>query len=138
MRMLAIDPGLKKIGIAISDPTGLVARALEVIPHLSPLEDARQIVTLAEQEGADWILLGIQHTVGETATPITRFTHQLMAALRNASAIPVELVDESFSTHTAKQARIERGEGRIARREPDDALAAAALLQEYLDAHHES
>jgi putative holliday junction resolvase len=138
MRILAIDPGLKKIGLAVCDPTGTVAHALEVFLHKTVLEDAQRIASLAEKEGAGLILLGISHTAGKAATPITRFTHQLMAAVRAASAIPVALTDEAFSTQAAKQTRIERGEGRTARRAPDDALAAAALLQEYLDAHFKS
>jgi putative holliday junction resolvase len=138
MRVFAVDPGLKKIGTAVSDPTGMVARALKVIPHASLPEDAEQILRLSEKEGAQLIVIGIQHRSGEPATPITRFTHRLMAALRAAATVPVILADESFSTQTAKAARIERGEGRMARRRADDALAAAAILQEYLDAHIES
>jgi putative holliday junction resolvase len=138
MRILAVDPGLKKIGIAISDPSGLVAHALEVFPHDKLEEDARHILTLAERESAALILLGSTHTSGSAATPIARYTHRLMAALRAATDIPVRLADESFSTRAAQTARLERGDGRKARRRADDALAAAAILQEYLDACEET
>jgi putative holliday junction resolvase len=138
MRILAIDPGLKKLGLAISDPSETLARALQVLPHTTLAEDAGRIASIAEQLNADRILIGIQHIAGAVQTPITRRTHQLLAALRASTRIPVGLADESFSTQRAQQARIERGDGRQARRQADDALAAAALLQEYLDAHGKS
>jgi putative holliday junction resolvase len=138
MRILAVDPGLKRIGTAISDPTGTVARTLEIIPHRSLGMDAASILALAAQEGAEKILIGSTHIAGTPASPIARFTHRLLAALRKASQLPISLTDESFSTRMAQQARIDRGDGRETRRQADDALAAAALLQEYLDAHRQA
>jgi len=66
--------------------------------------------------------------------PQARRALRLVAALRSGSSIPVEPWDESFSTETAAQARLERGERRQARRRAIDASAAAAMLQDYLDA----
>jgi putative holliday junction resolvase len=137
MRILAIDPGLKKIGTAMCDSTGVVARAMEILPHLSVEEDVTRILAVADREHAEIILVGCAHLPGTPASSIARYTHRLLAGLRSASSRPVTLVDESFSSRTAQQARIERGDRKKARYAADDSLAAAAILQEYLDAHHE-
>jgi putative Holliday junction resolvase len=133
MRILAVDPGLKKIGLAVSDPTGTVARALTILTHRSPALDSARILEIAHAEGAEKILLGTPHEPGKTPDDHARFIHRLLAALRAGSAIPVILYDESFSTKNAQQALRERGDRRKTRRTADDSLAAASFLQEYLD-----
>jgi putative Holliday junction resolvase len=134
MKILAVDPGLKKIGLAVSDPTGTVARGLAVLEHGSLQQDCVRILEVAHCEKAERILVGSSHEAGTRMNEQTRFTHKLLASLRAAASIPVTLVNESFSTHRALEVRIERGNRRKARRAADDALAAAAFLQEYLDA----
>ncbi len=68
---------------------------------------------------------------------LSRFTHKLLASLRAGTSIPVISYDESFSTQRAREAMAERGKSHKLRRSPDDALAAAAFLQEYLDVQAE-
>jgi putative Holliday junction resolvase len=137
MKILAVDPGLTKIGLAMSDPTGTAARALAVFDHESIPQDCVRILEAADRERAERILVGSSHETGDAMDSQARFTHRLLAALRAATSIPVTLFDESFSTRRAHAARVERGDRRRARRKPDDALAAAAFLQEYLDAQAE-
>lgn len=138
MKILAVDPGLRKIGLAVSDPTGTAARALAVFEHGSLQQDCVRILAAARSENAGRILLGSAHEAGTELNAEARFTHQLLAALRAAAAVPVDLFDESFSTRRAQEARRERADRRKARRAADDALAAAAFLQEYLDAQAET
>jgi putative Holliday junction resolvase len=136
MKILAVDPGLAKIGLAVSDATGTVARSLAVFPHTAPAADAERILAEADREHAEQILVGVP---GEAdASPVTRLAHQLLAGLRERSGLSVIPWDESFSTQTAAAARRERGDSRKARRRPDDALAAAAFLQEYLNEHSQA
>jgi putative Holliday junction resolvase len=138
MKILAVDPGLRKIGLAVSDPTGTAARALAVFER-GPLErDCARILDAARAEQAGRILIGSSHEPGAPPDDLARFTHRLLAALRAAAGPPVDLVDESFSTARAQEVRRERKEKRKTRRSADDALAAAAFLQEYLDARAES
>jgi putative Holliday junction resolvase len=133
MKILAVDPGLKKIGLAVSDPTGTVAHALTVIEHGSLQQDCVRILEVAHCEKAERIFVGNSHEPGTKMNELARFTHKLLASLRAATPLPVTLYDESFSTQRARAALTERGHLQRMRRAPDDALAAAAFLQEYLD-----
>jgi putative Holliday junction resolvase len=134
MKILAVDPGLRKIGLAVSDPTGTAARALAVFERGSLQQDCARILEAAHGESAERILVGNSHEAGTKMNEQARFTHQLLAALRTSAAMPVEAYDESFSTQRAREVRRQRADRRKARRGADDALAAAAFLQEYLDA----
>jgi putative Holliday junction resolvase len=126
-RVLAIDPGEARLGLAISDPSGTIARPLRVLQHESRRRDAEQIVAIAAEQGAETIVIGVaydeQGEVGHQARKALR----LKEALVLAGASNVAIWDESGST----QAALALG--------PEDSLsdarAAAVLLQEYLDAH---
>jgi putative Holliday junction resolvase len=133
MRILAVDPGLKRIGLAVSDETGTVARALAVFEHGSVQQDCARILEVAHCEKAERICLGNSHEPGTRMNELSRFTHRLLSSLRAGTSIPVVSFDESFSTQRAREAMAERGKAHKQRRSPDDALAAAAFLQEYLD-----
>jgi putative Holliday junction resolvase len=138
MKILAVDPGLRKLGLAVSDPTGTTARALAVFKHGTLQQDCAKILEAAHCEKAERILIGSSHEAGTKMNEEARFTHKLLASLRASASIPVEWYDESFSTQRAQEARKQRGDRRKARRKADDALAAAAFLQEYLDAQADS
>jgi len=133
MKILAVDPGLKNIGLAVSDPTGTASRSLAVLARGSLQQDCVRILEVAHCEKVEKIFVGNSHEAGTRMNELARFTHRLLAALRAATPIPVVLYDESFSTQRAQEALAERGHQRKLRRAPDDALAAAAFLQEYLD-----
>jgi putative Holliday junction resolvase len=138
MKVLAVDPGLRKVGLAVSDPTGTAARALVVFEHVSLPKDCARILEAARCEQAERILVGNSHEPGTQMNEASRFTHKLLGALRAAAAVPVDLYDESFSTQRAREALRQRGERRRVRRGTEDAQAAAAFLQEYLDAQANS
>ncbi len=133
MKILAVDPGLKRIGLAVSDPTGTAARALAIFDHGSLQQDCARILEVAHCEKAERIFVGSSHEAGTKMNELARFTHKMLATLRASSSIPVTLYDESFSTQRAREALAARGKPRRTQRAPDDALAAAAFLQEYLD-----
>jgi len=137
MRLLAIDPGEKMLGVAISDPSGTIARPLTSLRHESREKDAGRIVALAGEHEAETIVLGLALDTEGQVGPQARRAERLADAIRLLTAIPVLLHDESYSTQTAEQARrgSKKARARRAHREQIHAVAAAAILQSYLDAH---
>lgn len=135
MRILAIDPGEKNIGVAISDPTGTLARPLQVLKHKSRSEDAIAIAKLAAQHQVGLILIGQALDDDNQPTFSGRAARRLAAATRAETQIPIKLWDESHSTQDARAARIAQGVGRNKRAGHLDASAAAIILQAYINAH---
>lgn len=133
MRILAVDPGEKRIGIAISDPTGTIANPLTVIPHISRQVDAAAIAALAEEQGAELIVVGQALDSEGEQTLQSRRAARLAGSIRGQTSLPVVLWDESGSTQAARSARIAMGAARRKRRGHMDDLAAAIILQDYLD-----
>ncbi len=133
MRIMAVDPGEKRIGIAISDPTGTIASPLTVVQHISRLLDAATIADLARQYQANLIVIGQSLDDDGLQTPASRRADRLAEAIKEQSDIPLKMWDESFSTQAARQARIEMGTSRRKRHGHLDELAATIILQSYLD-----
>ncbi len=133
MRVLAIDPGEKRLGIALSDPTGVIASPLIVLKHVSRPVDAAAIVQLAAEHEARLIVVGQDLDADNQPTIQSRQAEHLAEAIRSQGTIPVELWDESGSTQAARSARIAMGVSRRKRRGHMDDLAAAVILQDYLD-----
>jgi putative Holliday junction resolvase len=138
MRILAVDPGEARLGIAISDPSGILARPLTILKHTSRLVDAAAIAGLAAEHGAGRIIVG--QALDEQGQPSYqgRRAAKLAGAIRTQTGLAVELWDESLSTQDAVAARAAAGAGRRSRKEPVDDLAAAVILQSYLDFHNRS
>jgi putative Holliday junction resolvase len=136
MRILAIDPGTKHIGVAISDPTGTIANPLTIIEHISRPVNAALVAELAKENEASLILVG--QAVDEYGKPTFsgRQAARLAGAIRNQTDLPVVLWDESGSTQAARQARLQMGVSRAKRSGHLDDLAAVIILQSYLDTRH--
>ena len=138
MRILAIDPGEKRIGVAISDPDGKVANPLTVIHHISRPVDAASIATLAKDHEVNKIIVGQSLDENNQPTLEGRRSTRLAAAIRQQTDISVQLWDESNSTETARFASVQMGVSRQKRRQRNhghlDDLAATVILQSYLDA----
>jgi putative Holliday junction resolvase len=135
MRILAMDPGEKHIGVAISDAGGRLARPLATLRHTSREKDAAHIVALANEYGAGLILVGQALDSDGLPGPQARHAERVAEAIRARTALPVELVDESFSSQEAAAALRGAGKNRRSRNEQIHAAAAAAILQGYLDGH---
>jgi putative holliday junction resolvase len=133
MRILAVDPGEKNLGIAISDPTGVIANPLTVLKHVSRPLDAAAIAQLATDHQAERIIVGQALDDDGQPTPEGRSAARLAEALQAQTALPIELWDESGSTQAARQARLAMGASRRKRGGHLDDLAAAYILQTYLD-----
>jgi len=135
MRILAVDPGSKRLGLAVSDPTGTIANPLTVIPHVSRLLDAVAIAEQAAVHEAGLIVVG--QSLDEQGQPTFegRRAARFASALRTQTALQVVLWDEVLTTQDARAARIMLGVSRQKRSGHLDDLAATILLQSYLDAH---
>jgi putative Holliday junction resolvase len=135
MRILAVDPGEKRLGIAISDPTGTIANPLAVIAHVARLVDAAAVAQLAQEQGAGMVVIGQALDDEGSPTPQSKRAVRFAQALRLQTPLPIEFWDESGSTQAAREARISMRVPRQKRRGHLDDLAATVILQSYLDAH---
>jgi putative holliday junction resolvase len=134
MRVLAVDPGEKRIGIAISDPTGTIANPLTVVKHVARQVDAASIAQIAQENEVGRIIVGQALDDEGDPTPASKRADRLAEAIRSQTEIDVLLWDESGSTQAARAARIAMGVSRRKRRGHLDDLAAVVILQSYLDA----
>lgn len=135
MRILAVDHGEKRIGLALSDPTGAFASPLTVLKHVSRLLDAAQVAAIAAENDVGLIIVGQSFNEEGEPNLAGRRAAKFAAALREQTSIPVELFDESFSTQDARSAVIEMGLSRKKRAGHHDALAAVMILRSYLEAN---
>jgi len=132
MRILAIDPGERRLGVAVSDPTGIIAVPLEVIERRGWAKDLGRLRHLIEIYQVTEIVVGRPLTASGTVGPQARVAARFAERLRTSLAVPVTEVDERYSTVAAERSLRESGAGRAARRRRD-AVAAALILQPVLD-----
>jgi putative Holliday junction resolvase len=133
MRILAVDHGEKRIGLAISDPTGTIANPLTVVQHVSRAVDAAQVASIAAENDAGLIVIGQSFDEDGQPNLSGRRAARFATALREQTNLPVELWDESFSTQAARNARLQMGVSRKQRSGHLDEIAATVILQSYLD-----
>jgi len=133
MRILAVDPGSKRVGLAVSDPTGTIATALATIPAAPSETLPARIAAAAREQAAERIVVGLPLRMDGRRGPEASAAERLAAAVRHVSGLPVETVDERLTTAAAERALIESGERRAARKGSIDRVAAVILLQGHLD-----
>jgi len=133
VRILAIDPGERRLGLAVSDPTGLIAVPLEVIERAGWAKDLARLRHILETYQIVEIVVGLPLTGAGTAGPQARAAARFAERLRSSLALPVTEVDERYSTAAADRSLRETGGRRATRRLRRDAVAAALILQPYLD-----
>lgn len=141
MRAVGIDLGTRRVGIAVSDPGGVLASPHAVLERsASRAEDHRRIAEVVAEVGAGVVVVGwplsLDGSVGPAARLVEDEVEALTAALHAAGlAVTVELHDERFSTVSAHRAMQARGVRERKRRPVVDRVAAAVVLQSWLDAH---
>jgi putative transcription antitermination factor YqgF len=121
LKVLALDYGSARTGVAVSDPTGTVARPLCVVERAATEPGLARLRSLVEEEGAERVVVGLPLTLRGTHGEQARETERFVEGLRAAVDVPIETFDERFTTTLAGP-----GEG-------DDARAAAHLLSSYLE-----
>ena len=136
MRIMAVDHGEKRIGLALSDPNAILASPLKVIEHVSRLVDAAQVADLAAQNEVGLIVIGQSFDEEGRPNLAGRRAARFAEALQTQTQIPIRLWDESFSTQDARATRFAMGVGRKQRGGHLDELAAVMILRSYLEAQH--
>jgi putative Holliday junction resolvase len=134
-RILAVDHGEKRIGLALSDETAIIASPLKVIEHVSRAIDVAQVADLAVQNNVTLIVVGQSFDEDGNPNPAGRRAGRFADELKNQTSIPIQLWDESFSTQDARAARIQLGVSRKKRSGHQDAFAAVVILQSYIEAN---
>lgn len=131
--MLAVDPGTKRVGVAVSDPTGTIAQALTTL-QAEPRETlAARLTQIATDQEAKKIVVGLPRRLNGSYGPEARSARELAGELRQASKLQVELVDERLTTVAAERSLVAGGVRRAKRRMRVDRVAATLLLQSHLD-----
>ena len=133
MRMLGLDVGDKRIGVALSDPEGIIASALTVLSRSKDANELEAIEELVEERGVGGIVVGLPFSMdgseGEQAGKVREFCQMLSGRVQ----VPVLTWDERLSTVAAERVMSDVGVKREKRKDKRDAIAAAITLQGYLD-----
>jgi putative pre-16S rRNA nuclease len=133
LRILAVDPGSKRVGLALSDPSATIAQPLATIAAEPEETLASRLAEVALANQAARIIVGLPLRLDGTHGPEASAARRLADTLRQASGLPVELVDERLTTAAADRALIAGGVKRRQRRQGIDRVAATMLLQGHLD-----
>jgi putative Holliday junction resolvase len=133
VRILAIDPGSVRLGLALSDPSGTIAQPLSVITRRSEAEDLKAIDELARKYSVELILVGLPRMMDGRLDAAARDAQAFGERLGRATGRPVAYWDERLTTVAAERYLIEQGKRRDKRRQEVDRMAATLLLQGYLD-----
>ena len=133
MRILALDHGTKRVGVAVSDETKTIAQPLEYIPAEPFVDFLARLKQLIREKEIDLILLGLPRNMNGSYGPAALKVQAFAAALQNAITVPIKMVDERLTSTQANRVLIQGNVRRKQRKEKTDQTAAAILLQTYLD-----
>jgi putative Holliday junction resolvase len=140
VRIVGLDVGERRIGVAISDATGTLARPLGVLRPAGLERDAAALATAeiarlaAEDDGVGTVVVGLPKHLDGSPSDMTARVEAFAARLRQDTALPVVLQDERLTSREAESRLALREKDWRARKEKLDAAAAAIILQDYLDA----
>ena len=133
MRILALDHGSKRIGVAVSDELKMIAQPLEFIlaePFADFLDRLKELI---REKQVELIVIGMPRNMDGSYGPAALKVQDFVAALKTAVPIPIQTLDERLTSVQANRFLIEGGVRREKRKEKVDKTAAAILLQSYLD-----
>lgn len=134
-RILALDHGTKRIGVALSDELGWTAQPLETIERRTLERDIARIVDLVRTHEVGQVLLGLPLRLNGEEGPAVQAVHQFLERLGDALPVPIVTWDERMTTKAAEDLLIAADVSRKKRKGVVDRVAAAILLQSYLEAH---
>lgn len=133
MRILAIDPGTVRLGLALSDPSGTIAQPLSVLARRSEPEDLKALTELVERHEVAMIVIGLPRLMDGRLDAAAQQAQAFGAQVARATGRPVAYWDERLTSVAAERYLIEQGKRRNKRRQEIDRMAATLLLQGYLD-----
>lgn len=134
VRYLGVDPGKKRIGLAISDPGGTIATPLKILQRQSLQQVLADVASLCRQEEVGTIVVGLPLNMDGTHGPAAQDAEQLASRLAEATGLAVELWDERLSSVSAERSMLDADLSRAMRRRRIDKVAAQIILQGFLDA----
>jgi putative holliday junction resolvase len=135
VRALGVDPGTKRIGLAVSDRSGTIASPLMVLRRSrSKQHDLHELARIARAEEAEVIVVGLPLNLDGSRGPAARAAEAEADRLASLVDVPVELHDERLTTVTAERDLMAAGLDALERRQVVDKVAAAIMLQSWLDA----
>lgn len=135
MRLLGLDYGDRRIGVALSDAFGWTAQGLEVIERRKDASEFARIEALVKENEVEQIVLGLPKNMNGTIGPRGELAMAFAEQLRGVLNIPVHLWDERLTTVSAERALIDADVSRKKRKQVVDKMAACLILQNYLDAN---
>jgi putative Holliday junction resolvase len=133
VRVLAIDPGTVRLGLALSDPSGTIAQPLSVLKRRTEAEDLKTLAELIKKYQVEQIVVGLPRTMDGRLDAAAQDAQAFGGRVGEASGRPVAYWDERLTTVAAERYLIEQGKRRGRRRQEVDRMAATLLLQGYLD-----
>lgn len=133
MRILALDHGTKRIGVALSDELKMIAQPLEFIPAEPIAEFFLRLKEIVRAKEVELILLGMPRNMDGSYGPAALKVQEFAAVLKDKIAIPIRLWDERLTSAQAQKFLIAGNVRREERKQKVDKMAAAILLQSYLD-----
>ena len=137
-RVLALDIGTRRLGVAVSDPTGTVATPLVTLPRRRPADDAGALRRLAAEQEATTVVAGLPLSLSGREGPAARAVRAYVDELRELlPELVFVLADERLSTVEAERALVAGGVGRRERRGVVDQVAASVFLQAWLNSRAE-
>lgn len=131
-RIIALDVGNKRIGVAVSDPLGVMALPLETYFRKTPEKDAAYLVGLAEEKGAELIVCGLPLTFEGGKGEQALITEAFAEELKRHTQIPIVFQDERFTTIEARRVLLEADMRREKRKDVIDKIAASYILEDYM------
>ena len=134
MRVLGLDVGEKRIGIAISDGLGLTAQRLTLLDRRGAAQDVEAVKQLIGQHGVEALVIGLPLTLRGEQGPQAKKVLAFCEALRQRTTVPVHLLDERLTTVQGERALLETDTPRRKRKLMIDQVAAQLILQQFLDA----
>ena len=136
-RALALDLGEKRIGVAVSDPTRTIAKSLTVLNRKSRKEDYERIAQLIAEQQANLLVVGLPIPLNGVEGEKAAWARNYTAELQQHITIPVEFWDEAMTTVQAYDSMRQRGKRAKQAKSRIDAVAAAFILQSYLDGNRD-
>lgn len=133
-RLLGLDPGSKRIGVALSDVNRTVASPYATLTRTKMKQNAAELAVIIAREGVGGLIVGLPLDDGQKLGPRAQAARDWAHGISDTIGLPVAMVDESYSTAETHERLIEAGLSRARRAEIVDKLAAAEILQRALDA----
>jgi len=133
LRILGIDMGEKRIGLAVSDPLGITAQGLKTIKVNGSEEARKKLIEVINEKKAEKLIFGLPKNMNGTLGPQAEKVQEFAKKIENITKLPIEYEDERLSTVSAEQVLLMADQSRAKRKKAIDRLSAVIILQSYLD-----